>query len=454
MLLTDLFQNIKGKHVTILGAGKSGIAAAKLLQSKGAQVFISDSMDQDQKTGKATILEEAQIPFEFGRHSSVVFDADFWVISPGIPMSSSIVKQGEEKNILILSELELAYHFCKSPIIAVTGSNGKSTTTALLGAMFQESGISCQVAGNIGFSFSYAVEATVPEGVVVLEVSSFQLETIHDFHPKGSIFLNLTPDHLDRHSDMKNYGQIKSLIFKNQNKDDFLIYNGDDEIVQRIAKSAACQKLIFAQEPNLSHHGYVKNQMLTIRLQNNEERVLSVQEMSLKGEHNIGNALAAALAARMMDVDLEAIQKTLKTFKGLPHRLEFVRSIGQVDWYNDSKATNMDSVRYALGSFKNPIILIAGGRDKDSDFDLLRQYVQDHVLSMILIGEASRKIENALKDVTLIQKADTLKEAVLKSHHYSKAGDTVLLSPGCASFDMFENFEDRGNQFKNLVREL
>jgi len=253
---------------------------------------------------------------------------------------------------------------------------------------------------------------------------------------------------------MKKYGKIKSRIFENQTDEDFLIYNGDDNRVCKIAQSAQCQKFVFSQQPNLSNHGYVENDVVTIRMEKDEEVVLPVREMALKGEHNIGNTLAAVLAARKMGVDLKTIQKTLKTFQGLPHRLEFIRNVGNVEWYNDSKATNVDSVRYALGSFEKPIILIAGGKDKDSDFKLLRKHVQNHVICITLIGEATEKIEAALKDVTLIQKAGSLKEAVLKSYHYSKAGDVVLLSPGCASFDMFDNFEDRGNQFKNLVREL
>ena len=415
---------------------------------------MSEMESSDEKRQEVDVLQKANIDTEFGGHSERVFDADWWVVSPGIALSNPILQSAIERKIPAWSEIEVASWFCRSPIIAVTGSNGKSTTTALLGEIFIAAGIPCVVAGNIGQPFSDFVDKTVPEGVAVLEVSSFQLEMTETFHPKIAIFLNLTPDHLDRHGSMEEYGRLKARIFENQSASDYLIFNGRDSKVVDLTQPARSQRVAFGSEDITSEYGFVKNNHFTVRWDTEYEMILPVNEMALRGEHNIENALAAILAARIMSVGKAAIGKALRTFHGLPHRMEVVRKMEGIEWVNDSKATNIDSVRYALGAFSNPVILIAGGRDKDSDFRALRTHVKEKVRSVVLLGEAAEKIEKAFQGICPLIRVNSLKEAICKARDIAESGDVVLLSPGCASFDMFKNFEDRGDQFKRLVERL
>jgi len=452
--LAGVADKISGSRVTVLGAGRSGMAVAKLLHNKGAEVFLSEKSRVDEKPDAVKFLEKISISSEFGGHTSRIFKADWFVVSPGVPLSSPVIEEAKRKKIPIFGELEVASWFCRSPIIGITGSNGKSTTTALLGEIFKKSGRPCIVAGNIGQPFSEYVEESHPDGIAVVEVSSFQLETIQNFHPAVAVFLNLTPDHLDRHGSMENYGRIKSQIFRNQTGSDYAVVNGQDSFVMKLVRNIRSKRIIFGRESKSTMCGFVRDSVLTIRLDEKEEEILPVEELGIKGEHNVLNGLAAALAARMMDADIDSIRNSLHDFHGLPHRMEFVREIGGVRWVNDSKATNVDSVWYALGAFSSPIILIAGGRDKDSDFTSLRERIKEKVRRIILIGEAADKMEKAFKDLKPMLRASSLKEAVGKAHELAKAGDVVLLSPGCASFDMFRNFEDRGEQFKALIKEL
>jgi len=452
--LAEVADKISGSRVTVLGAGRSGTAVAELLHKKGAEVFLSEEASIDEKQDAAEFLERIPIQSEFGGHTSRVFKADWLVVSPGVPLSSPVIQTAKEKGIPIFGELEVASWFCRAPIIGITGSNGKSTTTVLLGEIFKKSGRPCIVAGNIGQPFSKYVEKTYPDGVAVVEVSSFQLETIQNFHPEVAVFLNLTPDHLNRHGSMENYGRIKSQIFKNQTPSDYAVVNGQDSFVIKLARNIKSKRIIFGTEDKSTMCGFVRDDALTIRLNEKEEEILPVGELGIKGEHNVLNSLAAALAALVMDVDLDDIRSTLRNFRGLPHRMEFVREVNGVRWVNDSKATNVDSVWYALRSFSSPVILIAGGRDKDSDFTSLRERIKEKVRGIILIGEAADKMEKAFKDLKPMLRASSLKEAVDRARKMANSGDVVLLSPGCASFDMFKNFEDRGKQFKALVKEL
>jgi len=446
--------DIKGKKVTVLGAARSGVAVSKLLARKEAKVFLSEKASPDDKIREVDALKKANIPSEFGGHTDRIFDADMWVVSPGIPYSSPVLQVARDREVPVWGELEVASWFCQSPIVAVTGSNGKSTTTVLLGTIFRTAEISCIVAGNIGQPLSDYVEETVPDGVAVVEVSSFQLETILHFHPRIAIFLNLTPDHLDRHGSMQNYGKIKSRLFENQDGNDYLIFNGKDPQVLHFTQSAVSQKVVFGLEDNALKCGYIRNGVMILRLDDEDEEILPAGEISIRGEHNVANSLAAALAARSMGVEVDSIRQALKTFKGLPHRMEFAREVDGIEWVNDSKATNTDSVWYALGSFSTPVILIAGGRDKNSDFTVLRDRIQEGVRSVVLLGEATEKIEEALRGLCPLVRAASLKEAVNRARALAHRGDVVLLSPGCASFDMFKNFEDRGEQFKTIVGQL
>ena len=452
--MLEMSDKISGSRVTVLGAGKSGIAVAELLHKKGADVFLSEKASVDERQDAAKFLEEVSVTSEFGGHTSRVFQADWFVVSPGVPLSSPIIQTAKEKRIPIFGELEVASWFCQAPIIGITGSNGKSTTTALLGEIFKKSGRSCIVAGNIGEPFSKYMEEIHPDGVAVIEVSSFQLETIQNFHPEVAVFLNLTPDHLNRHGSMENYGRIKSQIFKNQTASDYAVVNGQDSFVAKLTRNIKSKRIVFGREDESGMCGFIRNDVLTIRLNRNEEKILPVSELGIKGQHNMLNGLAAAITARIMDVDVGSIRTSLRDFQGLPHRMEFVREVGGVKWINDSKATNVDSVWYALGSFSSPIILIAGGRDKDSDFTTLRERIKEKVRGIVLIGEATDKMEEAFKNLKPMVRASSLSEAVSKARKLAMVGDVVLLSPGCASFDMFKNFEDRGEQFKALVKEL
>jgi UDP-N-acetylmuramoylalanine--D-glutamate ligase len=445
---------IQGKKITVLGAARSGVAAAKLLAGKGAHLLVSEQAAYEKKEEEGHNLKALGIETEFGGHTSQIYDSDFWVVSPGISLSSPVIQNAKKQNIPIYGELEVASWYCQSPIVAVTGSNGKSTVTAILGEIFKNAAIPCVVAGNIGSPFSGSVERTVPEGVAVLEVSSFQLETIHKFHPKISILLNLTPDHLDRHGSMSIYGAIKSRIFENQSFEDWFIYNGCDDQVKALARKAKCKKAVFGLQDSTMPSGFIHDGQLTYTMDTAREMVMSIQDMRIRGEHNALNALAVLLAARLMDVPVNNIRNTLQSFPGLPHRLEFVREVDGIRWINDSKGTNVDSVWYALGSFLEPVILIAGGRDKDSDFSRLKKKIQERVRGIVLLGEAAEKMKEVFFGLCPIQTASSLQNAVEIASQIARNGDVVLLSPACASFDMFRNFEDRGDHFKELVRNL
>lgn len=445
---------IIGKRVTVLGAARSGVAIARLLSKKGASVFVSEKAPLEMKQEQAGRLEAASIPYEFGEHTPRILEADLCVLSPGIPVSSPVVEALAGRNIPIVGELEASSWFCRSPIVAVTGSNGKSTATALLGKIFEADGRPCVVAGNIGQPFSRCVEKIGSDGVAVLEVSSFQLETVHTFRPRVAVFLNLTPDHLDRHGSMEVYGSLKARLFENQTADDFAVVKGSDKRVLALTSHIKSRITLFGVRHESLDSGFVQDDVLKLRLADVEEYLMPVSEMGLRGEHNVENALAAALASRLMGVKGESIDKALREFEGLPHRMERVRRLRGVLWVNDSKATNVDSVWYALGSYSEPIVWIAGGRDKDSDFSALRRRVKDHVRFIILLGEAADKMATSFEGIKPITRVGSLEEAVEEASNRAETGNVVLLSPGCASFDMFRDFEQRGDRFKALVRQL
>ena len=445
---------VPNRKVTVLGAGLSGAAAARLLKRNGAAVFASEQRAASDMGEAAQVLASAGVKAEFGGHSPRAFDADWMVLSPGIPLSAPVVVEAKKKGIKILGELEVASWFCRAEAVAVTGSNGKSTSTTLIGAMFEASGRPVAVAGNIGKPFSDVADSLGREAVAVLEVSSFQLETVETFLPKAALFLNLTQDHLNRHGSLETYGRIKARLFKNQGEDDWLILNGLDRRVLDLSESAKSRKAYFGIDVADRDCGYVRDGMLVLRLGAREETLLPIGDVGIRGEHNTANALAAALTCRAMGVPVGDIVAVLRTFNGLPHRLESVRELDGVLYVNDSKGTNVDSVWYALGSFDRPIIWIAGGRDKDSDFTVLANRVQDRVRSIVLIGEAADKMEKAFDGIKPVVRAGSLREAVAEARRLALPGDVVLLSPACASFDMFRNFEDRGDQFRILVKAL
>jgi UDP-N-acetylmuramoylalanine--D-glutamate ligase len=444
---------ILNHKIVVLGAARSGLAAARLLSAHGGSVLVSESGSIDKMRQAADELRRAGIDAEFGGHARA-FEADWWVVSPGVPLNSPVLVEAEKRGIPFVGEIELASWFCRAPIVAVTGSNGKSTVTALLGEIFKAAGKSTWVGGNIGNPFSGFAETADADGIVVLELSSFQLETVRSFRPACALFLNLTPDHIDRHGSFETYGMMKARIFENQTAADVAVYNGLDERVVRLTERAASKLSPFSIEHPTRDCAYVSSGMITLRVGGKTGSVLAIFDMKLRGEHNVANALAAALAARHMGVPAGTIAQTLRTFSGLAHRMEFVRELDGVTWVNDSKGTNVDSVWYALASYDSPIVLIAGGRDKDSDFTVLRERVQEKTRALVLIGEATDKIEKAMAGVKPVVRAETLSDAIDQARSLARPGDVVMLSPACASFDMFKNFEDRGDQFKDLVNRL
>jgi len=448
-----LGSEIKNKVITVVGAARSGLAVAILCHEQGGKVLISDSSFPGNADQVVSDLQSRGIKFEFGGHTKAALDCDWLIVSPGVPIDSPLVKEAGKAGKAVFGELEVASWFSKAKIAAITGSNGKSTTSALLADMVRGAGKPCVLAGNIGESFAGLVEKTSTDGIAVLEVSSFQLETIATFHPAVAILLNLTPDHLDRHGSMTEYGRLKARIFENQKAGDVVVYNGLDEKICRLTEEAAADSWVFGKK-TAGNSAFVEHGNLILKIDGKEMLLISTADMLLKGEHNQQNVMAAALAAIALGINMAAIRQSLKTFTGLHHRMEYITTINEVDWVNDSKATNVDAVWYALGGYTKPVILIAGGRDKNSDFTLLAKRVGQRVRKVVLIGEAAKIMGEAFKSEVPVVFAESLEDAVQEAAKAAEPGDTVLLSPACASFDMFDNFEDRGDKFKELVREL
>ena len=441
--------DIKNKKIVILGAARSGLAAAKLLHKKQAIVFISDHATQNEKQEAMKILQDQQINYEFGQHSDKVFDADLVVLSPGISSQSKIVRELRSKGIPIFSELEIASWFCASPIIAVTGSNGKTTTTTLLGEMLRTEMPQSIVAGNIGSAFSDFVLKSNKSSWAALEVSSFQLETIDTFHPRVVVILNLAPNHLDWYESFEDYIQAKLLILKNLHDDDYLIYNADDTLLEERIRSCPAKKKTFSLSKTDVTIFKEKNKLIL-----EEKTLITTDQIRLNGNHNYQNAMAATLAAKIAGINDQNIISVLSSFKGVEHRLEFVTEINGVRFINDSKATTVESLSVALTSFKTPIILIAGGKDKGSDYRKLNNLISEHVREIVLIGSAKEKMSGAWWNICSLHQSETLSDAVEMAFSLAKPGENVLLSPACSSFDMFQDYEDRGNQFKEIVNKV
>jgi UDP-N-acetylmuramoylalanine--D-glutamate ligase len=439
---------VAGKKISIIGAARSGVAVAQLLKSRGADVFVSDNSNAEKISTRTSVLESQGILFETGRHSERVYDAELVVLSPGVPSTSPAVLEARRRNLRVISELEAASWFCPSPIVAITGSNGKTTTTTLIGRMLHDAKKKHIVAGNIGTAFSSIVQ----------EVSSFQLDYIESFHPHISILLNITADHLDRYEgSMEKYAASKCRIFEHQTMDDYLIYNFDDqETTKRVQQLAGrhVTTLPFGFNRQFKQGAFVENRKLVTVIDGEPSTVVDTDAISIRGTHNLYNSMAAALAGRLLDIRTASLRATLKNFKGVEHRLEFVREVKGVKYINDSKATNVDSVWYALQAYNEPIVLLLGGRDKGNDYSRLFEPVQNHVKSIVAIGESADKVHAAFIGKTKVVKAGNMNNAVNLAQASAVAGDIVLLSPACASFDWFENYEQRGKVFKELVNAL
>ena len=443
---------IRGKKIVGLGLALSGAAAAKLAIRQGADVFVSDNQDTQALQGTLTDLKELGITGELGQHSDQIYDADLWIISPGIAQDSELVQKAQYNDIPIVSEIEFSSWFTEAPILAITGSNGKTTTAHLLAEMMQTENLHGLLAGNVGIPFAAKVledlENPDPKRIWVLEISSFQMEFITHFKPYIAIFLNITPDHLNRYPSMKEYIAAKMNMWSRQTAEDFIVYNADDTIlVEEIAESTS-RKIAFG----LGHHPKAVYQPNRTKIYTEEHATLiEMNQLALPGKHNLANALAAATAAHLIGVPNKSIAATMSQFSGVPHRLEPIAEINGVTYINDSKATNLDAVQVALESFSQPIILLLGGLDKGGDFKSLLPHTHNNLKEVIAFGQARELILAALRDAVRSTSVMDLKEALELAQNCSQPGDVVLLSPGCASFDQFDNFEERGDHFRSLL---
>ncbi|MCK6622090.1 MAG: UDP-N-acetylmuramoyl-L-alanine--D-glutamate ligase [Calditrichaceae bacterium] len=446
-------QRLKGASVAVLGAARSGIALAELLASAGARVLLSE-----QKSRAATPFsgDEIALPgvsVEFGGHSERVLESDLICISPGIPLAVPALVRARERGIPILGELEVSSWFCPAPVIAITGSNGKTTTTQLTGEIFKQRFERVLVGGNIGSPLAAEIRRLPDPQAVILEVSSFQLETIANFRPRVAVIMNLSPNHLDRYPDYESYVQAKLQILRSMEEEDLLIYCADDEFLSRRIAASRPQKIPFSISRELQAGAFWRKDAIEIRWQRLNLHI-PVQRTLLRGPHNRYNMAAAALLGTLHGIPANAIRGVLENFPGVEHRLEAVRTIEGVQFVNDSKATTVASLGYALQSFREPIILIAGGKDKGGDFSEINELLKKHARAVIVIGEASRRMAEAWERVVPVYQAASLEEAVSRSRALARPGEVVLLSPACSSFDMFRDYEERGRRFKELVKKM
>ncbi|HLV00468.1 MAG TPA: UDP-N-acetylmuramoyl-L-alanine--D-glutamate ligase [Acidobacteriota bacterium] len=448
--------DLRGKRVTVVGLARSGVAAARFLASREASVLVTDI-----KTAEECRLYLDQLPSTVrtrlgGHHLQDFFDSDLVVLSPGVPASIEPIQATRKAGIPVWSEVELASRYLKGRFIGITGSNGKTTTTTLVGAMLERGGIPSIVAGNIGAPLSsFLLESRQQEEpVLVVELSSFQLETTESLRCNVALLLNITPDHMDRYKSFGDYVEAKERIFKNQTDQDLAVINLDDPQAARLVPRITAQLFPFSRKLEIENGVCVRDGYITIKDQDQITPLLQTSEVRLPGTHNLENALAAVAVSYLVKTPLDAIAETLRTFSGVEHRLEWVRRLSGVDYYNDSKATNVDSALRALQSFDRPIIVIMGGLDKAGDFARLVPELERRATLVVLIGKAAEKIEKAIGQSVATVRSGSLEDAVRTAQKYASAGDIVLLAPACASFDMFENFEHRGRVFKECVQAL
>ena len=450
-------ENILDKRITVIGLGISGKAVSILANQLGAVVYASDSNSSEEIIKNAMeLINDHHIATETGIHSNKIYNSDLWIISPGVSAKSKIIKEALNNNIPIVSEIEFASWFTKFPIIGITGSNGKTTTTYILNHMLKKSNTVGVIGGNIGIPFSECIlkEILHPSKnlVYLLEISSFQLEFISSFRPYLSIYTNISEDHLDRHYSMKEYIKMKLRLVENCKKNNTVVFNEDDHNLKSIFRNSVLKKSTFGVK-SLKHTFYLKDDAIYHNPSNS--LVINIKDIKLKGQHNLLNFLAAATCADQHGAKIEDIKNVFKTFKGIPHRIEYVTTILEVDYINDSKATNINSVIVAIETFNKPTILLLGGFNKGIDFGLLVPHIKTNsVKTIIAYGEASEQIKSAIGDAVRLFIVDDLNSAVKNAHSIAQPGDIVLLSPGCASFDQFKNFEDRGNFFKSTVKAL
>lgn len=452
---------LKDKKIMVIGLAKSGVSLVRFLVSQGAKVTVSDHKSKAELSNALEQIEDLQLEYDLGGHTPKKFiEQDLIILSPGVSPQLKIFDYARHNGVKVTGEFEFANWFIKEPVIAITGTNGKTTTTYLIHKILKESGIDAWIGGNYGAPVIEYVAAGKKSQVLVLEVSSFQLELCEKFNPKNVVFTNLAENHLDRYKSMEDYINAKRRIFANTNPTTTSILNADDNAVIELARDPAVQRgRIFyfsrkaALEPQIMNIGGIVNIQDELRVRTGPEiESVSIKDMRARGKHSIENLMAAILAAREHGATREAIQSVINNFKGIPHRLEYVRRVGGVEFFNDSKATNVHSVKRALDAFDENIILIMGGKDTNLSYESLRDMVRKKVKSLILVGEAKERINRDVGDYCETYLIGTFEEAVQIAYQKSRIGDTVLLSPGCSSFDMFDSYVERGNYYKDIVK--
>ena len=446
--------DLAGKRVLVVGLARTGVATALFGAGYGAKVTATDEKPEAQLAETAAKLRVAGVTVELGEHRPEIFsEQDLIVVSPGVPAKLAQLEQARARGIPVWSEIELAWRLLRGKLIAVTGSNGKTTTTSLVAHILKTANIPTLVGGNIGVPLLALVESSMDTTVTVAEISSFQLETIEAFRPEIGVLLNLTPDHLDRHASFEEYAHAKLRIFENQLERDAAVLNADDPEVTRRMPSRG-HIYWFSRQKRVAEGAFLRDDQIIFRMDGAEVALARREDIPLRGEHNVENVLAACAAAYLAGADPAAIANGVKTFQGVEHRLEFVAEVGGVNFYNDSKATNVDATLKAIEAFPGPLIVILGGKDKGSPYAPLRELLRERARLAVLIGAAAEKIAAELGDAVAVEQAGTMDRAVRIARERAKPGDTVLLAPACSSFDQFENYEQRGRVFKELVAKL
>ena len=447
--------DLQNKRVLVVGLGKSGVASALFLKERGARVTVSDTKSPEDLRDEIPVLLDHGITVETGGHGERTFRGqDLIVVSPGVPVDAPPLMQARASGEPVIGEIELAAQHLPGPIVAITGSNGKTTTTTLVGDILKAGGFPVAVGGNIGTPAISLVTNATRDTVAVLEISSFQLETIKTFRPKVAVILNITPDHLDRHRTFQTYVDAKARIFENQQESDFAVLNKDDPTCRSLGDRTGAQVVLFSRKQEVQNGAYLHDGKILFRDGVVQREIMLASEIPLKGAHNVENVLAGVCAGALMGCQPEQIRQAIVNFKAVEHRLEFVATIRGVDYFNDSKATNVDATIKALESFPRNIHLILGGKDKGSDYTVLNDLLRERVRRVYTIGAAAEKIESHIQGTVEIVHSETLENAIRRANAVAVAGDIVLLAPACASFDQFQSYNHRGRVFKDVVRSL
>ena len=445
---------LRNKRVLVVGLARTGMATALFCAARGARVTATDTRTEGELDAAVAELRKAGAGLELAGHrQELIQGADLIIPSPGVAADAPLLQSARSKGVTIWSEIELASRFLKGRLIGITGSNGKTTTTSLIEHILRKAGFATILAGNIGTPLISCVEKTSDKTITIAELSSFQLELVEKFRPNISVFLNLTPDHLDRHHTLESYAAAKARIFENQTEADSAVLNADDPGTTPYAP-AKPQLFWFSRKQRVAQGAFVRGNDILFRCEGTEERVLKLADIPLAGSHNVENVLAAVAATRLAGAQPAAVAKGVRSFAGVEHRLEFVAEIGGVRFYNDSKATNVDATLKALDAFPGRILIILGGKDKGSDYTLLQPRLREKAILALLIGAAASKIEKQIAGSVAIEQAGTIERAVETAANAARPGDVVLLAPACASFDQFQNYEHRGRVFKELVHQL